>query len=329
MEPIAPQPGNSAEAAASSSAAATPPTLHFSHQLTLLELAVKKTRAGKPPFNAIEELVDALLPQYIALEAQITPVIARIAAEHGGWLHQLPLRFKERDSQLRKTRKMVDAESRERAPRGPAGWTWLQATTMYDMLRYTLVLPCDTYCDTIREVRGELNAMGYRSVLRKNYWREDPTYNGVNDVFVKQNEGGERLMEGGELLFELLFQTDESVGMNKRTWPVYQAFRMAQGAEIAALQQQLEEMAAAVARPPGIDQIETHMARPYLWAPLKYTDWHSERDTAEGGRSYEAMVAERDPALGFLDVAAAGSLVVDLQRWRHRSGREGETTGMP
>ena len=50
-----------------------------------------------------------------------------------------------------------------------------------------------------------------------------------------------------------------------------------------------------------------------------YTEWHSERDTAEGGRSYEAMITERDPALGFLDVGAAASVVIDLQRWRHRS----------
>ena len=276
-------------------------------------------RTNTPPFKSIEGLVDALLPHYVRLEKQITPVIVRIAAEHGGWMHQLHFRFKERASQLRKTRHMVDDESSKRALLSPAGWTWLQAATMYDMLRYTLVLPTGAYCDAIREVRNELNAMGHASLLHKNYWHKDPTYNGVNDVFVELNEGGQHLMEGGELLFEVIFQSDESVAMNKRTWPIYHAFRVAQGAEKAGLQQQLEDMAAEVARPPGIDQIETHMARPYLWAPLKYTEWHSERDTAEGGRSYEAMITERDPALGFLDVGAAASVVIDLQRWRHRS----------
>ena len=77
---------------------------------------------------------------------------------------------------------------------------------IHDAIRYTFCAEPADYQDAYWNIKGLLEAHGYKMIYSKNHWRDDPEYKGINTRWV--TPAGQR--------FELQFHTPESFHAKQR-----------------------------------------------------------------------------------------------------------------
>lgn len=131
-----------------------------------------------------------------------------MAASAGGRLAGFEHRLKERDSILRKMRRLQE----EHPDRAPA------EIILDDALRYTLEIadsPPGHHAASIRAALTRLERAGHHVREVKNYWPRGDNYSGVNTVLVSP----------GGLPWELQFHTPESFRIKSRDHALYEELR--------------------------------------------------------------------------------------------------------
>jgi len=156
-------------------------------------------------------------------EPKVTPVLKSIAAKHNGELSGLPFKFKPKDSLLRKSRSRIDRQRLDAINEGReivvdiSKLVW----TTTDALRYTVLLPTETYTTGVKEAMAEFKNIGMEAKELKNFWPGGDNYQGINDVFGVQTSNS----PSGWLLFEVQFHTPESFESKMNSHHFYETFR--------------------------------------------------------------------------------------------------------
>ena len=183
-----------------------------------------------------------LLWQASENEPQITADLQNIAREIFAEMIGLENKFKSKESL---TRKLIDKSY------GNIRQMPKKAKIINDALRYTFILPIETYAENLHQTIEELRNFGYRVPEHKvwNAWQTvgsgiDRGYRGVNiTVISSQNQK-----------FELQFHTEESFNLKEETHIFYEELRdrnTSSKREIKLIDV-LKEAAAHIKRPDGV-----------------------------------------------------------------------------
>lgn len=154
--------------------------------------------------QSLDEAAETLLDLARREEPHTTSEMQRVANHEHGELEGLDNRFKSKGSLLRK----MTAESGGRKP-GQV------AMGMSDALRYTMLLPYETYTTGAEDAISQLERDGFGTRV-KNYWVRGDAYNGIN-VALTTPDG---------LPVELQFHTQASIDCKlKNVHPIYEQWR--------------------------------------------------------------------------------------------------------
>ena len=152
----------------------------------------------------IPQAADLLLTIARDEERSVTPLMQQIASQNRGRLEGLDHRFKGKDSLVRK----MTSEAHGKPPAQVA-------MGMSDALRYTMVLPFDSYTQATKSALSTLKSRGYGERV-KNYWGRGDPYNGVNAALTSPDG----------FPIELQFHTDDTLNIKeKQIHPVYEKWR--------------------------------------------------------------------------------------------------------
>lgn len=167
-------------------------------------------------------------------EPKLTAVMHELALVHGGRLDGLKHRLKTASSLIRKILDDVAEKnvSPEAASRG-----------MFDVNRYTIVLPDEDYAATSASAIQDLRKQG--NILKvKNFWRNAKNpYQGIN-VQVTTKDGHQ---------YELQFHTEMSVEVKKPLHDIYELYRVETDlGQRKALEKKMFREASKIPIPPGI-----------------------------------------------------------------------------
>jgi len=180
-------------------------------------------KPNKQDDKALLPATDKLMACAKREEPTVTPVLKSIAAKHNGELSGLPFRFKSKDSMLRKSRSRIDRQRLDAINEGKEiavdipKLVW----TTTDALRYTVLLPTDTYTTGVKEAMAEFKNIGMEAKELKNFWPGGDNYQGINDVFGIRTSNS----PSGWLLFEVQFHTPESFDSKMNSHHFYETFR--------------------------------------------------------------------------------------------------------
>jgi hypothetical protein len=85
-----------------------------------------------------------------------------------------------------------------------------------DVLRYTLLADAKDYAEKANLVMEDMKRIGYKTIEVRDYWVDkDTAYNGLNINFATPDR----------YIFELQFQTPESLELKNRLHPIYEKLR--------------------------------------------------------------------------------------------------------
>ena len=182
-----------------------------------------------------------LLAEARANEPGITAALQTIAGEFSATMVGLEHKFKSEASLLRKLvdKAAVNAESLRQT-----------AEDINDVLRYTFVLPFETYTEGFQEALKKLDRTGYQ-IPRSRIWNawkyvgknRDRGYRGINVTVISSQKQK----------FELQFHTAESYLLKTETHNLYQELRskiVSEEREVELIAR-MKEAAAAIKRPKG------------------------------------------------------------------------------
>lgn len=177
--------------------------------------------------------------KYSKVENERTELLDGLAQKHGGEMYGLQYRLKDSDSLARK----IHADSIEKQK----PMSEIAESGIYDVNRYTMVLPADRISAGGRDVLTEMEQDGFTIVEIKNTLKTpNAPYRGVN---VKAEKDG--------LFMELQLHTSESIAAKSLNHPKYTISReTADPNLLATLTAEMQATAAAVPIPPDIELLD-------------------------------------------------------------------------
>lgn len=133
------------------------------------------------------------------------------------------------------------------------------AFSMWDSLRYTMVIPTELYVETVKAALTALEAIDMTPLKQKNYWVGGDGYQGINDIFYT----AEAKAPSGKFLWELQFHTPESFKFKSDSHILYEKFRSTRDpvAKKKAYEEQAK-LAEAIAVPEGVLEVGTQSFQP-------------------------------------------------------------------
>jgi len=163
--------------------------------------------------NQARQIAEQLLDQAGKNEPNITADLQTIAQEVLAELVGLGNRFKSEESLIRKLVDYVGDDFRKLERK---------AETVNDVLRYTFVLPLESYAEKLLEALKRLPELGYRIPENRiwNAWQTigesfDKGYRGINITVISSKNQK----------FELQFHTEESFRLKTETHYLYEELR--------------------------------------------------------------------------------------------------------
>ena len=144
----------------------------------------------------------------------------------------------------RKIKKLVESaemkalEKHDDTPLDLVGIVW----SVNDSVRYTMIVPTETYTPAVKQAMKSMEARGYSPVILRNLWPSSDNYQGINDSYAVPCAAS----PSGKLLFELQFHTPESFAFKSDSHVLYETFRAARDpdAKKAAWDEQVRQAAA-------------------------------------------------------------------------------------
>jgi hypothetical protein len=189
--------------------------------------------------ESLEEVVQILRQAAKKVEPRVTATLQRLAAKFEGRLAGLEYKIKDAESLGRK----INADSVDKVKIFSE-----VAAEIYDVLRYTVVLPAEKYAKRTKQIIAALQVQGYTKVRVKNLWRKPAGYRGVNTVFVTPDGH----------YFELQFHTKQSFSAKQTTHDIYKRQRKLDpgSSEAIKLEKQADEVFSKVGTPPAAGSIQ-------------------------------------------------------------------------
>lgn len=152
---------------------------------------------ARAPTENSNRLAKEIHDKALKEEMVTTPILTRVAAQHGGQMVGLDFRIKTESSLSGK----IAGEARDKGTTEEA-----EAAYIGDALRYTATFPPERYANGVQAIEQALEAEGFKQVKDKNYWHTiDPTYHGINTNW--QTPGGMKI--------ELQFHTPDSFAIKE------------------------------------------------------------------------------------------------------------------
>jgi len=180
-------------------------------------------KPNKPDDSELTPATERLMACARSEEPKVTPVLKSIAAKYNGELSGLSFKFKSKESLLRKSRCRIDRQRLDAINDGKEiavdipNLVW----TTTDALRYTVLLPTETYTTGVKEAMAEFKKIGMEAKELKNFWHGGDNYQGINDVFGVRTSNS----PSGWLLFEVQLHTPESFDSKMNSHNFYETFR--------------------------------------------------------------------------------------------------------
>lgn len=198
---------------------------------------------GTPREFASDELhvvIDRLQEQAREAEQRVTAKLVATASKSGGEMRGLDFRLKERAS--------IESKVRRKREKMPLATDQERAYSITDTLRYTTVLPPDSYVEGIKATISELKKEGFAPDEFENFWAHaDDDYDGVHVIL--KDESGFR--------FELQFHTPDSFDLKMGPLlSLYHDFREEQDAKKRLVfWDKMVALSKGLERPPGVEAI--------------------------------------------------------------------------
>ncbi|MGI8641949.1 MAG: hypothetical protein ACR2MG_18625 [Pyrinomonadaceae bacterium] len=193
-------------------------------------------------YQIAQILAQKLLAQAAANEPDITADLQNISSEVFAQIVGLENKFKTEESLTRKLIDLAEADSTEISR---------IARKINDVLRYTFVLPFETYAEGFRQAIKKLRKSGYQIPDYKiwNAWgtmerRFDKGYRGINITVISSHKQK----------FELQFHTEESFRLKTATHRFYEELRNRRILEKREIEliEKLRKAAENVKKPEGV-----------------------------------------------------------------------------
>ncbi|MFV0387934.1 MAG: minor capsid protein [Pyrinomonadaceae bacterium] len=192
--------------------------------------------------NEVKKAVSKLLEKAKRDEPQITRDLFRISKSADANLVGLEDKFKSRESLLRKITDQAELGSLSKAIKSNK-----------DAIRYTYIIPGDSFTDNTRKIFSELDKEGYTIDYVFNAWRNEGTnrdrgYRGVN-LTIKSSQGQK---------FEIQLHTRESFEFKTNTHKLYEERRNPSISEKRAreIDDEMRILAKSLSIPKGIKDIK-------------------------------------------------------------------------
>ncbi|WP_460198945.1 XopAD/skwp family type III secretion system effector [Xanthomonas campestris pv. passiflorae] len=203
--------------------------------------AAERLRAVQPQDIAAE--AQALLGRARQMEPQVTDMLQRIAARHGGQLAGTQHQLKSYGSLQEKLKQLV-ALKKQTLEEAAAG--------VNDALRYSVVLEPQDFTVGLRATLAALDDQGHARVKLTNQFTDYPPVFKAINVTLRSPEGA---------LWEIQFHTPETFALKERFHDLYKrAHALAVGGASRAEQRTLQapalEAFKRVASPPGCEKID-------------------------------------------------------------------------
>ena len=185
----------------------------------------KSTTSGNLNEAVVDQAADALMAAAKLAEPEITTLLQGVASANGGQLDGLDHKFKGKASMQRKIKKLVESaemkalEKHDDTPLDLVGIVW----SVNDSVRYTMIVPTETYTPAVKQAMKSMEARGYSPVILRNLWPSSDNYQGINDSYAVPCAAS----PSGKLLFELQFHTPESFAFKSDSHVLYETFRAA------------------------------------------------------------------------------------------------------
>ncbi len=240
----------------------------------------ERLRAVQPQDIAAE--AQALLGRARQMEPQVTDMLQRIAARHGGQLAGTQHQLKSYGSLQEKLKQRVALKKQ----------TLEAAAGVNDALRYSVVLEPQDFTAGLRATLAALDDEGHARVKLTNQFTDYPPVFKAINVTLRSPEGA---------LWEIQFHTPETFALKERFHDLYKrAHALALGgasrAEQRILQAPALEAFKRVASPPGCEEIDN-------WQEETVTALPSATPTP--GAEQTAGTADPSSASGVFDTAAS------------------------
>jgi hypothetical protein len=152
-------------------------------------------------------------------EPKITGDLRRLAKSRGGRLVGLEYRLKTEASLARKLEDR--ARTRVSSTVDPAQAVQSEAAKVNDTLRYTIIMPSGKYSDLVKDIRNEMQQLGYKAGNFWDAWATSDTYKGHNLTFILERENDT------PLLFEVQVHTKDSFATKQEIHGMYEEARAA------------------------------------------------------------------------------------------------------
>ncbi len=241
----------------------------------------ERLRAVQPQDIAVE--AQALLRRARQMEPQVTDMLKRVAARHGGQLAGTQHQLKSYSSLQEKLKQRV-ALKKQTLEEAAAG--------VNDALRYSVVLQPQDFTAGLRAMLAALDDQGHARVKLTNQFTDYPLVFKAINVTLRSPEGA---------LWEIQFHTPETFALKERFHDLYKrAHALAVGGASRAEQRTLQapalEAFKRVALPPGCEEID---------------DWQEETvpalpsATPTPGAEQTAGIADPSSAHNVFDTAAS------------------------
>lgn len=128
-------------------------------------------------------------------EPDITDLLKKIASENNGRLILLEKKFKDDTGIISKILKKKNE-------------------AVYDLLRYTIQIPFESYIQDSKKIYDELITFGFKDIPKiQNRWQLGDGYQGINVI-----------LTNGIIFFELQFHTEESINIKETQHDMYKEF---------------------------------------------------------------------------------------------------------
>ncbi|WP_153043139.1 XopAD/skwp family type III secretion system effector [Xanthomonas nasturtii] len=241
----------------------------------------ERLRAVQPQDIAAE--AQALLGRARQMEPQVTDMLQRIAARHGGQLAGMQHQLKSYGSLQEKLKQRV-ALKKQTLEEAAAG--------VNDALRYSVVLEPQDFTTGLRATLAALDDQGHARVKLTNQFTDYPPVFKAINVTLRSPEGA---------LWEIQFHTPETFALKERFHDLYKrAHALAVGGASRAEQRTLQapalEAFKRVASPPGCEEIDNWQEETVPALPSA---------TPTPGAEQTAGIADPSSASGVFDTAAS------------------------
>ena len=191
-------------------------------------------------FNIIEKDLPYILEEYNnirKLEPNITNDVKDIVNQLELKLEGLDFRLKTRESLGRK----IIKDSIDDGVSGKEAFDKLK-----DVVRYTTVLPEDTFTEKYFEMQELIKSKGYSIIKVKNTWEKGSNYKGINTTLKKD-----------KLNFEMQYHTDLSLQVKEKLHILYEEERLITTSleRKKELKEEMIKLSESIPEPKGVEKI--------------------------------------------------------------------------